>query len=203
MGDVRFVLWRTGIVGDHLVVFLLADPIPLENDSKRAQIAVFQHNRSRPNADDFGAEIELALLEFIRQGRKIGNDLARAGDGVVTGRLRQSQPEFAQLAHESLQGIFEIELQMVAGGTPLSPLGNPQPRDGQYCFVPQVDREIVQVGGSCRTDQMLVDLDGSAHQLPSLFAMGVHCRAPLGTGGQGQQSAGPDRTPRITVRLRS
>jgi len=65
MGDVWFVLWRTGIVRDHLVVFLLPDPLPLENDSKRAQIAVFQHDGSRPDADDLVAEIEPALLEFI------------------------------------------------------------------------------------------------------------------------------------------
>jgi hypothetical protein len=203
MRDVRFVIRRIGIVGNYLVGPLLANPLPFEHDPKRPQSAAFEHDGGRPDTDDLVAQIKLALLEFIRQGRQIGSDLARCGDRVITGRLRQAQPELAQLTHESLEDIIQIEMEMVAGGTPSSLLGNPQPGDCQDCLFPQAGREIVQVGGSCRTDQLLVNLDGSAHQHPSLFAIGVHRKPPRGVCEQDHVSSDPDRRRRTTERLRS
>ena len=47
MGDVAVPFGRVGLFCDHLVGAALANAFPVEDDSERAQVNVFQHDRSR------------------------------------------------------------------------------------------------------------------------------------------------------------
>jgi hypothetical protein len=76
MGDVVLVLGGTGIICNQFIGLGSTDLLPVEHNSKGAQIDAFEDNRRRQHNNGALLETELDRFKFVSKSNQIGENVA-------------------------------------------------------------------------------------------------------------------------------
>ena len=174
MRHVAVPLGRVCLFCDDVVSAGLADAFPVEDDSERAQFHVFEHDRGREHADVVFFEVEFSVLEFLLQCLQVGGDLAGCSNLLRSRFGRQLFTEPFQVPLNTAARVMQVVAQGLGGDAPASALHVSQPLDGAAQFIPGSLRKVIQRRPMCRSQQMLVNLDGGTQRPPSVFGLCGH-----------------------------
>jgi hypothetical protein len=166
VGDVVLVLGAMRLRGDEIIRPPAADPVPVQDNPKRAQINVFQSDRGGYHRGRAVLEIQFHLFELVLQGNQVRKDLAGRGNQGGRGAHLQALTQMLDFPQQAAGCVVEIDGQRLRGSVPPAVLSKTQPLRRLAQFLPGAVWQVQLLATSGRTQQMLVDLDGSAERLP-------------------------------------